>query len=179
MNIEQHIREIGQRAKSATPHLTSLTTDQKNLILQKMADALGEHREIIKQENLKDLNLAKAAQLSDALIDRLLLDDARIDNMIASFRRIAMLPDPVGKILHELEKTNGLFIKKIRTPIGVIAMIYESRPNVTADVSALCLKTSNAVILRGGKEALHSNEAIIEILLAAGYKAGLPNMHCN
>ncbi len=174
MNIEQHIREIGERAKSATTHLALLTTDQKNFILQAMANALDEHREIIKKENQKDLDLAKKAELSNALIDRLLLDDTRIDNMIASIRRITMLPDPIGKVLHEHAKTNGLLIKKIRTPIGVIAMIYESRPNVTADVSALCLKTSNAAILRGGKEALHSNQAILEILLAAGYKAGLP-----
>jgi glutamate-5-semialdehyde dehydrogenase len=174
MNIEQHIRACGERAKSASQHLALLTTDEKNIILQAMASALHEHREILKQENIKDLRLAEAAQLSKALIDRLLLDDIRIDNMIASIRRIAMLSDPIGKILHEHEKTNGLLIKKIRTPIGVIAMIYESRPNVTADVSALCLKTSNAVILRGGKEALHSNQAILEILLAAAYKAGLP-----
>jgi glutamate-5-semialdehyde dehydrogenase len=174
MNIEQHIREIGERAKSATTHLAMLTTDQKNFILQAMANALDEHREIIKKENQKDLDLAQKAELSNALIDRLLLDDTRIDNMIASIRRIAMLPDPIGKVLHEHAKTNGLLIKKIRTPIGVIAMIYESRPNVTADVSALCLKTSNAAILRGGKEALHSNQAILEILLAAAYKAGLP-----
>ncbi|MFA6037702.1 MAG: glutamate-5-semialdehyde dehydrogenase [Legionellales bacterium] len=174
MTIEQHIRAIAERAKAASTHLASLTTDQKNFILQAMASAVDEHREIIKRENLKDVELAKTAQLSDALIDRLVLDDTRIDNMIASIRRVAMLPDPVGKILHEFEKTNGLLIKKIRTPIGVIAMIYESRPNVTADVSALCLKTGNAAILRGGKEALHSNQAILEILLAAAYKAGLP-----
>lgn len=174
MTIEQHIRAMGERAKSASTHLALLSSDQKNAILQAMANALDEHREIIKRENLKDLELAKTAQLSNALMDRLVLDDTRIDNMIASIRRIAMLPDPAGKILHEFEKTNGLLIKKIRTPIGVIAMIYESRPNVTADVSALCLKSGNAAILRGGKEALHSNQAILEILLAAAYKAGLP-----
>ncbi|MGA2654942.1 MAG: glutamate-5-semialdehyde dehydrogenase [Gammaproteobacteria bacterium] len=174
MDLQQHIHDIGKRAKTASMHLSLLTTDEKNFILQAMATALDEHRDTIKIENKKDVDAAVSAQLSGAIIDRLLLDDVRIDNIIASIRRIAMLPDPVGKILHELEKTNGLLIKKIRTPIGVIAMIYESRPNVTADVSALCLKTSNAAILRGGKEALHSNQAILEILLAAGYKAGLP-----
>lgn len=174
MNTEQNIRVIGERAKAASGHLALLTTDKKNAILQAMADALHAHRDIIKQENAKDLQTAKSLNLSQALIDRLLLTDARIDDMIAGIRRVAMLPDPVGKILHEHEKNNGLLIKKIRTPIGVIAMIYESRPNVTADVSALCVKTGNAAILRGGKEALLSNQAIIEILLAAAYKAGLP-----
>ncbi|HLF67632.1 MAG TPA: glutamate-5-semialdehyde dehydrogenase [Gammaproteobacteria bacterium] len=174
MTIEQTLREIGARAKAASTALQLLTSDEKNAILQAMADELHEQREIIKRENAKDLAFAQNAQLASVLIDRLILDDARIDNMIASIRRIAMLPDPVGKILHEFEKTNGLLIKKIRTPIGVIAMIYESRPNVTADVSALCLKTSNAVILRGGKEALQTNQAILELLLAAGYKTGLP-----
>ncbi len=175
MTIEHTLREIGSRAKAASTQLQLLTTDEKNAILQAMANELHEHREVIKRENAKDLAFAETAQLSKALIDRLLLDDVRIDNMIASIRRIAMLPDPVGKILHEHEKNNGLLIKKIRTPIGVIAMIYESRPNVTADVSALCLKTSNAAILRGGKEALHTNQAILELLLAAGYKTGLPH----
>lgn len=176
MNTEQQIREIGARAKTASAALVLLTTDEKNAILQAMADALDEHRELINKANAQDITLAQAAQLSQAMIDRLLLNDARIDQMIASIRRIAMLPDPVGKILHGFEKTNGLLIKKIRTPIGVIAMVYESRPNVTSDVAALCLKTGNAVILRGGKEAIHSNQAIVEVLLAAAYKAGLP-MH--
>lgn len=174
MNLEQTIRAVGERAKAATSQLLSLTTDEKNNLLQIMADALIEHSAIIQQENQKDLILAKKNGLSAAMLDRLSLNEERIRDMAAGLRRVAMLPDPIGKILHEFEKANGLMIKKIRTPIGVIAVIYESRPNVTADVSALCLKTANAVILRGGSEALHSNEAIIEILLAAGYKAGLP-----
>jgi glutamate-5-semialdehyde dehydrogenase len=174
MNVEQQIRQIGERAKTAVDKLALLTVDEKNNILQAMANALIEHRGIIQQENKKDLELATQSGLSPALIDRLTLTDERIDDMAAGMRRVAMLNDPIGKILHTHEKTNGLLIKKIRTPIGVIAVIYESRPNVTADVSALCLKTANAVILRGGKESIHSNQAILSILLAEGYKHGLP-----
>lgn len=167
--------ELGERSRVASYELAGLDTAHKNRILSAMASALDAARSTIQSANKKDLAAAEKKGISDALLDRLTLTDARIDDMIAGFRQVVKLDDPVGKIISEFKKENGLLIRKKRVPIGVIGIIYESRPNVTADVVALCLKSSNAIILRGGADAIHSNQAIVEALLKAGQSEGLPS----
>jgi glutamate-5-semialdehyde dehydrogenase len=174
MTLHDTIRLIGDQALAASRKLVNLSTKKKNAILGAMADALDQQRDLIKEANAQDLEQAKAAGLSAAMLDRLTLTDARIDAMIKGVREVALLPDPVGKKIWKRTRPNGLTIEKRRVPLGVIAIIYESRPNVTADAAVLCTKTSNAVILRGGKEALHSNLAIARALQEGGASAGLP-----
>ncbi|MDD4623012.1 MAG: glutamate-5-semialdehyde dehydrogenase, partial [Kiritimatiellae bacterium] len=147
---------------------------KKNAILLAMAETLNNRRELIKSANAADLEQAAAANLSAAMIDRLTLTDARIGNMVNGIREVAALPDPVGKRIWRRVRPNGLVIEKRRVPLGVVAIIYESRPNVTADAAVLCVKTSNAVILRGGKESLNSNIAIARALREGGESAGMP-----
>jgi glutamate-5-semialdehyde dehydrogenase len=173
-SISEQITAIGQRARTASRTLTGISTDQKNLILHKMANSVDSNREIISDANNQDVADAKKQGLAPALIDRLLLTDSRISTMAAGIREVAALPDPVGRILGKRTKENGLEIQKRSVPIGVIGMIYESRPNVTADAAALCLKSSNAIILRGGSEALRSNMAIADALIEGGRAAGMP-----
>ncbi len=175
MNLHKTILDMGERAQVASRALATVTTEQKNRILKAMALALDVARSDIKTANEKDLEAAKEQKLSAALLDRLTLTDARIDAMIEGFHQVITLKDPVGTILGEISKENGLLIRKKRVPIGVIAMIYESRPNVTADVAALCLKSGNAIILRGGAEAINTNQAIANALIKAGQSEGLPN----
>ncbi|MEX2585222.1 MAG: glutamate-5-semialdehyde dehydrogenase, partial [Balneolaceae bacterium] len=160
MSIKEQIDKIGKQARNASRTLSGLTTEQKNRGLNAIADALEAQREKIREQNDLDVKDGRDNGLSDALVDRLILDKKRMNAMIQGVREIAKLPDPVGRILHTREKENGLVIRKTAVPIGVIGMIYESRPNVTADAAALCLKASNAVILRGGSEAARSNRAI-------------------
>ena len=174
MTIDEAVQQIGDQAVTASQALAQLSSDQKNKILLAMADALNAARSTIKVENAKDYAAAKSKGVSDALLDRLTLTDERIDTMIDSFHQVVALEDPIGTLLQEFQKDNGLQIKKCRVPIGVIGIIYESRPNVTADVAALCLKTGNAVILRGGTDAIHSNRIIADALLKGGQSAGLP-----
>lgn len=174
MNIDETMQQLGSRAVSASRRLAQLDTEQKNKILLAMAKSLDDARSIILQENKKDCEAAKIKGISDALLDRLTLNDQRINAMIEGFHQVIALPDPIGTVLKEIKKDNGLQIKKARVPIGVIGVIYESRPNVTADVTALCLKAGNAVILRGGADAIHSNRAIAEALLQGGKSAGMP-----
>ncbi len=174
MTLHDTIRLIGDQALAASRKLVNLSTKKKNAILNAMADALDQQRDLIKEANAQDLAQAAAAGLSAAMLDRLTLTDARIDAMTAGVREVARLPDPVGKKIWKRTRPNGLMIEKRRVPLGVIAIIYESRPNVTADAAVLCTKTSNAVILRGGKEALHSNLAIARALQEGGASAGLP-----
>ena len=140
-----------------------------------MADEIERQKEYIQNENKKDLTAGKKIGLSNAMLDRLELSDARINGMSSAIREVAALSDPVGEIINTIERPNGLKINKMRVPIGVIGIIFESRPNVTADSASLCFKTSNAVILRGGKEAIHSNRAIAKALQNGGKKAGLPD----
>lgn len=173
-SITQQITAIGQRARKASHSLMGLETEQKNQILTGMADEIDKYRNSILKANEKDVAEAVKHGLAPALTDRLLLNDSRMNAMTAGIRDIAALPDPVGRILGTRTKENGLVIEKRAVPIGVIGMIYESRPNVTADASALCLKASNAIILRGGSEALRSNQAISDALIEGGCKAGLP-----
>jgi len=139
-----------------------------------MADEIENRRARLKEANEQDLAEGVAAGLSPALRDRLLLNDARIGAMAKGLRDVAGLKDPVGTVISRWYRPNGLEIRKVRVPIGVIAILYESRPNVTADAAGLCIKTSNAVILRGGKEALRSNQAIVDAMVAAGTAKGLP-----
>ncbi len=173
-SIKEQVMELGRQARIASRALMGLSTDDKNNILISMADVLERHTELIQEVNAVDVAEAKKNGLSDALVDRLVLNDQRMTAMIQGLRDIAKLPDPVGRVLKSWEKANGLKLEKTAVPIGVIGMIYESRPNVTADAAALCLKASNAIILRGGSEALRSNQAIAEALQEGGRLAGLP-----
>jgi len=173
-NIQYEVDLLTQNTIRAKEQLAILTPEQKNAILKAMALALDARREEIKTANHKDIVLAQEKNLSSSMLERLQLNDARIDAMISGLNQVADLHDPVGRILREIKRPNGLLIKKIAVPIGVILIIYESRPNVTADVAGLCLKSGNAVILRGGSEALYSNQAIFQALVQGGMKAGMP-----
>lgn len=165
--------EIAARAKAASRELAKLTTKEKNECLLAMADAIEREAEQIKTANDRDMELGAAAGLSSAMLDRLKLNDKRIAAMANGLREVAALPDPVGRILDERVRPNGLILKKVAVPIGVIVIIYEARPNVTADAAGLCFKSGNATILRGGKEAINSNTAIAKVMISAA-KQRLP-----
>ncbi len=173
--LHDQIRQIGNRALTASRAMIGLTTRRKNAILQAMADELVARRAALQAANAADVADARAAGLSAALVDRLTLTDARIDAMVTGIREVVALSDPVGRRIWRRTRPNGIVIEKRRVPLGVVAIIFESRPNVTADAAVLCIKTSNAVILRGGKEAIRSNLAIAEALAAGGARAGLPD----
>ena len=174
MDLKEQILEIGRDALAASRELARLSTRKKNAILEAMAEELDAQRALIQEENQKDLEAGKTAGLSNAMLDRLELTDARIDGMIKGLRDVAGLNDPVGSEISTWNRPNGLEIRKVRVPIGVIGIIFESRPNVTCDAAALCFKTSNAVILRGGKEAIHSNLAIAQAMQKGGAAKGMP-----
>lgn len=174
MTLKDEIQQLGQQARAAAHWLAVLTTEQKNRCLLAMADGLLKNGDIIQEANEQDLGAGRAAGLSTAMLDRLALNEKRIEAMARGLREVAALPDPVGRVLEDRTRPNGLRLKKVAVPIGVIAFIYESRPNVTADAAGLCLKAGNAVILRGGKEAIQSNRAIASVLLDSGARAGLP-----
>jgi len=166
--------QLARQAKAASRELSKLTTAQKNQCLAAMADALERESAAIKSANALDMEMGAKLQLSSAMLDRLKLDDKRIPAMAKGLREVAALPDPVGRILDERVRPNGLKLQKVSTPIGVVVIIYESRPNVTADAASLCFKSGNATILRGGKEALNSNQTIARLMVEAGKRA-LPN----
>lgn len=174
MSLHSDMINMGDRAVTAARALTVLGSAKKNDILLAMADEIEARRGAIQSANVKDLEAGQKNGLSNAMLDRLRLTDTRIDGMCNGIRQVAQLPDPVGEIIHKQTRPNGLLIQKVRVPIGVIGIIYESRPNVTADAGSLCIKSSNAVILKGGKESLNSNLAIAEALQAGGEKRGLP-----
>ena len=174
-DIGREVRRMGEQARAASHALTKLSTAEKNAILLAMADALVAREPEILAANALDLTAATEAGLSAAMQDRLRLDSARIAAMANGIREVAALHDPTGEILREWTRPNGLRLVKKRTPIGVIGIIFESRPNVTADDAVLCFKTGNATILRGGKEAIHSNRAIAAALQEGGAPAGLPD----
>lgn len=174
MDFGKELSAQGQRAKQAAARLAVLAADVKNRALVTMAEALLTHTADILAANAEDMNAARAQGLSAALLDRLMLDERRLQGMADGLRQIAALPDPVGQVVAGWRCPNGLAIRKVRVPLGVIAMIYEARPNVTVDAAGLCLKAGNAVILRGGAEALRSNKAITAVLAAAAVAAGLP-----
>ena len=174
MTLHETMIEMGDRAVAAERQLATLGTRRKNLILEAMAESLDANRDRIKEANARDMAAGRAAGLSDAMLDRLLLTDKRMDAMINGVRALIGLKDPIGQKISRWVRPNGLVIQKIRVPIGVIGIIFESRPNVAVDAAALCFKTSNAVILRGGKEAIESNKALVDALQAGGTRKGLP-----
>ncbi|HIO41428.1 MAG TPA: glutamate-5-semialdehyde dehydrogenase [Aquifex sp.] len=172
--LKDYLMEKVLKARSTLRELSNLKTDIKNKTLLKAAELIDRYRNRIKEENRKDIETAKEMGLSKAMIDRLLLNDKRIDGMIKVLRDVAALEDPVGRIDKMWTRPDGLKIGKMRVPLGLILIIYESRPNVTVEAASLCMKTSNAIILRGGKEALHSNKLLVEILKEAARETGFP-----
>tara|TARA_R110002020_G_scaffold59673_3_gene162509 strand:+ start:134 stop:1417 length:1284 start_codon:yes stop_codon:yes gene_type:complete len=173
-DITALMAEIGRRAKAAARPLAIAGTEQKNTALNAMADAISARRMEILSANAMDVDAALTGGMAASFIDRLKLDDSRIDGIVEGIRAIAGLADPVGDVIAAWDRPNGLKIERVRTPLGVIAVIYESRPNVTADAGALCLKSGNAVILRGGSDSFHSSRAIHRCLVAGLESAGLP-----
>lgn len=158
------LTEIGKRVKNASVQLATATTDEKNRILKAIADALRKNCEKIIKANEIDLQKGRENGMSEALLDRLMLNSDRIEGMAQGVEGVVSLPDPVGKILWEDERPNGLKIQRVSSPLGVIGIIYEARPNVTSDAAALAIKSGNTAILRGGKEAFNSNSAIMDIM---------------
>jgi glutamate-5-semialdehyde dehydrogenase len=167
--------ETGRKARAAARPLAIASPEVKTAALLAMAEAIEHRKEEILQANEQDMANGAAAGMSSALLDRLKLDDQRIDAISGSIRAIAALPDPVGQIMTEWDRPNGLHIERVRTPLGVIGVIYESRPNVTADAGALCLKSGNAVILRGGSDSINSSRAVHAALTDGLAAAGLPH----
>lgn len=168
------VQTLGARAKAASFALMTMGTQQKNRILHAMADALEARADVILSANQEDVAAAEQKGMSRAMLDRLSLNQARIADMAKGLRDVAALPDPVGGADNMVRRPNGLLIAKRRVPLGVIAIIYEARPNVTADAAGLCIKSGNAVILRGGSEAIITNTAIVRVMNAAGAEEGLP-----
>ena len=172
--ITEIIDTIATQARDASRGISAATTAQKNQALEAIAREIESNRKTLTEENQKDLQAAEQNGLTEAMIDRLRLTHDRIDGMAQGLRQLIDLPDPVGGLIEEKKRPNGLQIRKVRTPIGVIGIIYESRPNVTIDCAGLCLKSGNAAILRGGKEALHSNRALANIIANALQGTDLP-----
>ncbi len=174
MDFRAEVREMAGRAKEASRQLSQLSAAVKDKALLEMAESLERHQEQLIRENRKDLASAEKSHLISSLIDRLKLTPPVIRGMTEGLREVARLPDPVGEVVRMWKRPNGLTVGRMRIPLGVIGIIYESRPNVTADASALCLKSGNSVILRGGSEAFHSNQAIGKVLRQVLLKMGLP-----
>ena len=166
--------EKGKLAKEASYKLASLSSDDKNNALSSIAKALRENTDCILTANKTDIDNGIANGMNEGLIDRLRLTEDRINSMADGIDQIVSLPDPIGEVISQTKRPNGLKIGKIRVPLGVIGIIYEARPNVTADAAGLCVKSGNAVILRGGKEAINSNKAIVKVMQDAAYANGLP-----
>ncbi|MBT4622799.1 MAG: glutamate-5-semialdehyde dehydrogenase [Verrucomicrobia bacterium] len=170
MSLTEEMTALAKRARLASHRLTRLSTADKNKCLLAMADAIELNAPAIQEANARDMASGAETGLATPMMDRLLLDEARIAGMAAGLRVVATLPDPVGRLLDERIRPNGLKLTKVATPIGVIVIIYESRPNVTADAAGLCFKSGNATILRGGKEAIHSNQFIAKVMAEAAAK---------
>ena len=166
--LQETIHQMGQQARTAAYKLAQLSSDEKDTILRAMAAAVRQRVPELLDANAKDLTAGREKGLSSAMLDRLMLDEKRIEAMAAGIEQVATLPDPVGQVLDAWQRPNGIRIEQVRVPIGTIGIIYESRPNVTADAAVLCFKTGNATILRGGSEAIHSNRAIAAALAEAG-----------
>jgi glutamate-5-semialdehyde dehydrogenase len=174
MSLQDQILEYGKRVRAAARALAKLSTKDKNAALNAMAGRIAADTGAILAANAKDVGKAKADGLTAAMIDRLTLDEKRVAAMADGIREVASLPDPVGEVIREWTRPNGIRISKVRVPIGVVGIIYESRPNVTSDAAVLCTKTGNATILRGGSESIQSNLAIADALQRGGSEAGLP-----
>jgi glutamate-5-semialdehyde dehydrogenase len=174
MDIGEEVKKIAQQAREASFQVARLSSEVKDRALRLMADGLVEKQEFLLAENRKDLERAEKEDLSKVMLERLTLTEAGIEGIAEGLREIALLPDPVGEVIKMWRRPNGLVVGKMRIPLGVIGIIYEARPNVTADAAGLCIKGGNAVILRGGSEAIHSNRAIGGILQEAMEKAGIP-----
>jgi len=174
MSVEANIVEMAKAARAASAAMAKCSSKKKNEVLTAIADRIEQQAAIVQKENQKDLARAKEMGLSDAMIDRLAVTDATIKSMADGLKEVARLNDPVGALSESWLRPNGLEVSRMRIPLGVIGIIYESRPNVTIDAAGLCLKAGNAVILRGGSEALHSNRALADIVGQALAESGLP-----
>lgn len=174
MNVQEYMIELGENARDAARLVAKADTNLKNQALLAMADAIDSSRPALRDANAQDLENGRNNGLDDAMLDRLELTDARIDTMIEGLRQVASLPDPVGAISDLKYLPSGIQVGKMRVPLGVIGIIYESRPNVTVEAASLCLKSGNATILRGGSEAIHSNQAVAECIKQGLKAAGLP-----
>jgi glutamate-5-semialdehyde dehydrogenase len=173
MDISTMIHEMALRARAASSSVAALSTEKKNEALLSIADRLEKDADLIREANKRDVASAKAAGLQPHLVDRLILSEDRFASMVAGVRFVASLPDPVGETIWTRERPSQISIKKVRVPFGVIAVVFESRPNVFVDTASLCLKTGNAIILRGGKEAIESNKALAASVRAALAEAGV------
>lgn len=174
MDIEEEVKIIAQRARDASLQVAKLPSEVKDRALLMMAEGLTEQKGFVLAENRRDLEHAEAKGLSTAMVDRLTLTEGGIEGIAEGLRQVSLLPDPVGEVVKMWRRPNGLWVGKMRIPLGVIGVIYEARPNVTVDAAGLCLKGGNAAILRGGSEAIHSNRALGHILQEAMEKAGAP-----
>lgn len=174
MKIKEHMHDVGQRARKAASLIARASTAEKNTALEAIAETILKQRDKLFKANEQDLQAARDSQLDTALLDRLILNDNRLDAMAEGLRQIVALTDPVGTITNMAPRPSGIRVGQMQVPLGVVGIIYESRPNVTADAAGLCLKSGNATILRGGSEALHSNQAIADCIHAGLRGAGLP-----
>ena len=166
--------EKGKLAKKASYELAKKSSGEKNAALLAIARALRDNTEYILKENLVDIENGRANNMKEGLVDRLMLTPERISAMAEGIEQIVTLPDPIGEVISQVKRPHGLKIGRVRVPLGVIGIIYEARPNVTADAAGLCIKAGNAVILRGGKEAINSNKAIAKVMADAAKANGLP-----
>ena len=174
MSVKSYMNQLGEQARAASRALLKVQTAQKNQALLAIADTIEADKTALQAENQKDLDAGKANGLSDAMLDRLALTDKVIAGMAEGLRQVAALPDPVGQVSEMAYRPSGIQVGKMRVPLGVVGIIYESRPNVTVDAAALCLKSGNAAILRGGSEAIHSNKALAACIQAGLKAANLP-----
>jgi len=173
-SLAQQITSLAERARAASLTLATVSTADKNAALERLADLLSQNIDDLLEANAKDLADAETNGQTPAQIDRLTLTDSRLDKLAASVRQVAELPDPVGELIEETTRPNGLVLQRVRVPIGVVGIVYESRPNVTIDCAVLCLKSGNAAILRGGKECFHTNTALAALITQALSDSGLP-----
>ncbi len=174
-DISDYMNKLGEQARKAAAHLARVTTKEKKLALESIARVIDENRSSLLEENEKDLQTGEQNGLDAALLDRLALNESRMDSMLEGILQVANLPDPIGEITDLKYRPTGIQVGKMRVPLGVVGIIYESRPNVTADAAALCLMSGNAAILRGGSEAIHSNKAIAKCIAQGLESAGLPS----
>ncbi len=173
-DVQAEVLQVAQAARAASGELAQTSNEQRNEALRAMAAALREQTEAIVAANQRDMEAAREAGTKESLLDRLMLDDGRIDAMAQALEELAELPDPLGHILEQRTLYNGIELTRITVPLGVVAVVYEARPNVTADAAGICLKSGNAAVLRGGSLAAHSNEAIAQVLHDAAVSAGMP-----